>query len=326
MVRLSALNLEHNARAIASSLGIGTNDRAITSLPVHYSFGMSVITSHVVADSPIVVTNRSVIEPEFWDVIRNHKVSFLAGVPQTYEMLWRLKPDTFLPPSLRSMIQAGGRLGLPLVDYFHDLMTKRGGRFHVMYGQTEAAPRMACLPSERLPEKRGSVGLALEEGHFEILDSGGGALRTGELGEVVYYGPNVMLGYAESPIDLALGDVMHGELRTGDLGYLDNEGFLYLTGRMKRIAKVAGLRISLDDIEARLGRFGPFAVVSDGDSGIVLFRPMESNSGTPDLKKLASDLRIHHKALRIIEIPALPLLSSGKINYAQLAKIAQERK
>lgn len=323
-VRLSRRNVLANARSIAHSLGLTENDRAITTLPFHYSFGMSVITSHAVAGSPVIVTGHSVIESAFWEVAEAHQATVLAGVPQTYEMLRRLRIESRLPSTVRSMLQAGGRLRPELVSHFHGLMAERGGRFHVMYGQTEAAPRMACLPSEALPGKIGSVGLPIAGGEFEIRGPDGSPAASGEAGEVVYRGPNVMLGYAESRDDLALGDLTGGELETGDIGYVDADGFLFITGRMKRIAKVAGVRISLDDVESIAARLGHLAAVPDGDDGIALFCTDAELARPTEVRSLAAELGIHPKSLRIVHLSDLPTLPSGKVDYRRLAAMAEE--
>ena len=157
-------------------------------------------------------------------------------------MLRRLDLGKLAPPSLRTLTQAGGRLDPALVRHFHGVAAARGGRLFVMYGQTEATARISVLSPDELPAHAGSVGRALP----------GGALAIDPDGEVIYRGPNVMMGYAEDRADLARGDELGGVLRTGDLGRLDADGRLWITGRVKRIAKVFGLRVNLDELEAWL--------------------------------------------------------------------------
>src|SRR5664280_2877573 len=217
-VRLSSTNIRTNAEQIVNSLGITADDRGVTALPMFYSFGMSVLTSHALAGSPVLVTAVSVLEESFWSDLVRHEVSFLPGVPATYAMLKRLGFDRRDLPRLRALTQAGGRLAPELVSFFHRVMTRQGGHFFVMYGQTEASPRMSCLPSERLPERLGSAGLALAGGELSIRGQNGDELVAGEVGEVIYRGPNVMMGYAESREDLALGATHGAVLATGDLG------------------------------------------------------------------------------------------------------------
>jgi acyl-CoA synthetase (AMP-forming)/AMP-acid ligase II len=319
-VRLSQQNIESNADAIIASLGLTRRDSVMTSLPLHYSYGMSLMTSHILAGGSLVLSEASVLEPAFWDQSRRHEVTYFAGVPYTYQMLRRIGFDPASVPSLRAMTQAGGKLADGLVLAFHEAMTSRGGEFFVMYGQTEASPRIACLPSSELPRRVGSAGRALPGGRLEAVDSDGDAVAQGEVGEIAYEGPNVMMGYAEARDDLSLPDALGGRLLTGDLGYLDPDGFLFLTGRLKRIAKVFGTRISLDEVESSLRIHGPVAVVSRrADTLTVLCEWGDDAEHGATRRQLAAELRLPLPALRFERVDALPLLPSGKVDYAALS-------
>jgi long-subunit acyl-CoA synthetase (AMP-forming) len=180
-----------------------------------------------------------------------------------------------------------------------------------MYGQTEATARMAILPAERLAGKLGSAGRAIP----------GGSLSTTPAGEIVYEGPNVMMGYAASAADLATGDLMAGRLPTGDLGHLDDEGFLYVTGRTKRIAKVFGVRVNLDDIERLLRGDGPVAAVS-GDDRVVVYAEGADAAACAELTtRLSSLLNLHWSGLDVRGLDRLPLLGTGKIDYRTLERL-----
>jgi acyl-CoA synthetase (AMP-forming)/AMP-acid ligase II len=316
VVRLSALNVESNAAAIAESLSIDRSDRAVTSLPLSYSYGLSVLHSHLWAGASVVLSEASVVQPDFWQVIGRWSVTSLAGVPYTYQVLSRLGALVEGSPSLSVMTQAGGRLAPGLVARFHETMAVRGGRFHVMYGQTEASPRMTCLPAGSLPGKLGSVGVPLPGGSVEI-----------DNGEVVYRGPNVMMGYARAPGDLARGDDCGGVLRTGDLGFVDPDGYLWLTGRTKRIAKLFGTRVDLDDVEGLFAGEAPAAAVAgDGDWIDVHFDaglPGGPESGVLDAVRRAAAKRmgVPAGALRLVAHPeGLPRTASGKVDYQKLAR------
>jgi acyl-CoA synthetase (AMP-forming)/AMP-acid ligase II len=218
-------------------------------------------------------------------------------------------------PSLRTMQQAGGALDRRLTAIYAEYMAERSGRLFVMYGQTEATARIAYVPPDRLREKLGAAGIPIPGGSLEI-DPETVELREGRsIGEVIYRGPNVMMGYASSPEDLEEGDTLQGVLRTGDLGYLDADGFLFLVGRSKRIAKVFGHRINLDEVEARLREHGPAAVVGGQDSvwGVCAFGTEESVARLA--ASLARDLRLHHTAVRLRRVDAIPTSASGKIDY-----------
>jgi acyl-CoA synthetase (AMP-forming)/AMP-acid ligase II len=294
LVRLSERNLLSNAESIVRYLGIDAGERAIASLPLAYSYGMSVLHSHLWAGASIAFTEHSLIRPEFWAAVRRHEATSFAGVPYAYAMLERIGMRDMDLPALRTLTQAGGRLDPALA-----LRIAERARFFVLYGQTEASPRIAWVPPERLREKAGSIGVPVP----------GGALRVEE-GELVYEGPNVMLGYAERREDLARGDEQDGVLRTGDLGHADDDGFFYVTGRSKRIAKVFGQRINLDEIEAAVA--GPAGALA-GEDRVDVFAEREV-----DARTLAARFRLPPRALRVHVVERLPVKPSGKVDYGAL--------
>lgn len=309
LVRLSLANLQANARSIAQYLGLSADERAITSLPFHYSYGLSVLHSHLAVGASLVVSDASVMRPELWSAIRTHACTSFAGVPYAYQIMRRVGFDKMELPSLRMLTQAGGKLPAPLVAHYHALMKARGGRFYTMYGQTEATARMSYLPPERAQDKAGSIGIAIPDGTLSI-----------EQDELVYRGPNVMLGYATCSEELALGDTQGGVLHTGDLGYQDDEGFFYITGRRKRFAKVYGLRINLDELEAKVRAEGNAAVLSD-DERLSVFCEFGSDQELAALRAaLASELKLNVNTFRMVRVEALPLLASGKVDYDALSR------
>lgn len=316
-VRLSARNIESNARSIANNLGLTTDERPITSLPLHYSFGLSVLNSHLYAGATVVATADSVLEPSFWTTFREQECTSLAGVPFTFQMLERIGFRSMDLPSLRTLQQAGGALDRNLADLYSRHMAQRGGRLFVMYGQTEATARIAYVPPDRMPAKLGSAGIAIEGGVLRI-DTAHDDRGSQTTGEVIYEGPNVMMGYASNGEDLARGDELNGVLPTGDIGYLDEEGFLFLVGRSKRIAKIFGLRLNLDEVEAILRQNGPAAVVARSDViwGFCEFGTDESLAVLAQL--MAREFKIHHSSLRLTRVDAIPALSSGKVDYRQI--------
>jgi acyl-coenzyme A synthetase/AMP-(fatty) acid ligase len=218
-------------------------------------------------------------------------------------------------PRVRTMQQAGGALDRTLTERYHAHMREKGGRFFVMYGQTEATARIAYVPPERLAEKLGSAGRAIPGGRLRIEAIDGAPPSERRSGEVVYEGPNVMMGYASGGDDVARGDDLGGILHTGDIGYLDADGFLFLTGRSKRIAKVFGLRINLDEVELMLRDDGPAAVVADDDR-IWGFLAYGTDATAMELKAaLARRFHLHPSALELRQVEDLPVTSSGKIDY-----------
>jgi acyl-coenzyme A synthetase/AMP-(fatty) acid ligase len=266
-----------------------------------------VLHSHLLRGATVVLERGGILQRDFWAAVGTYGVTSLAAVPYQYEMLRRLRFDPAGHPTLRTLTQAGGRLRPELVEDFARRMTAVGGRLFVMYGQTEATARMAVLPPERLADKLGSAGLPIPGGSFSIAD-----------GEVVYTGPNTMMGYAESAADLARGDDLGGVLHTGDLGRLDDEGFLFLTGRLKRIGKVFGVRVNLDDVERTLAAHGPVAAVAGDDRLHVFVEGLPDGSTQVVRKELASWLDTHSTGVDVRGIEALPLLPTGKIDYRSL--------
>jgi acyl-CoA synthetase (AMP-forming)/AMP-acid ligase II len=319
-VRLSAANLVANADQIISALGMTSDDIGVAHLPMHYSYGLSVVTSHLRVGGAIHLWPDSVTVPEFWSSLARSGATQFPGVPYHYNFLARGDLATLLPPRLRCFTQAGGALAPRLQTRMREGLGRIGGRFFAMYGQTEAAPRMTTLPHDRLPEKLGSVGRALPGGRITILADDGRPAAPGEVGSVVYEGPNVMLGYAQTVSDLALGDMMDGRLETGDLGRLDAEGFLVLTGRAKRFAKLHGLRLGLEEVEARFAAVAEIAAVDKGDK-ILLFTPTPEPVKTL-LPTVAAEYKILSANLAVREVASLPRKSSGKIDYAALESMA----
>lgn len=325
LVRLSAGNLQANARSIQEYLGIDGAQRAITSLPMHYSYGLSVVNSHLLAGATLLLTAESVVSRTFWDFFRQHEATSLSGVPTHYEMLKQFRFERMSLPSLQTMTQAGGRLAESTIEWFHNLAEQRGQRFFVMYGQTEATARIAYVPHDVLASKIGSVGVAIPGGMLSLVDEQGQAIeRAGEVGELRYRGANVMLGYAEGPGDLALGDIQQGVLSTGDLARFDEDGYYYVVGRLKRMIKVFGNRFGLDEMESTLRADGWDVVMTGRDDLVVavLVRP-EDDACERLRQDIAARYKLNPIAVRVLPVDAIPLSSSGKILYADLLQQAE---
>ncbi len=315
LVRLSGEAVTHNAEAIVSALEISADDVAITTLPLHYTFGLSVLHSHLLAGSTLVLHRGSLTERDFWTAVDTHRVTSLSAVPYQFEMLRRVGFNPAAHPSVTTLAAAGGRLPPRVATEFHHAMAAEGGRLFVMYGATEATARMTVLPPHRLLDKPHSVGLPVP----------GGDVHIGEDGEVVYTGPNVMMGYAESAVDLSRGDELGGVLATGDLGDIDAEGYLSITGRRKRMAKVFGVRINLDDVERLLAEaepvVGPVAALP-GDDRLVLLVEAGDDARCSAVRATVCDrLGLHPSGVLTRGVDALPLLSSGKVDYAAAAAV-----
>ncbi len=311
LVRLSLANLVANAQSIAQYLSLGPGDRALTVLPPFYSYGLSVINSHLQAGATVVLRDLSVLTPDFAATVRDHRVTSLSGVPYTYQMLLRtgtLKGDL---PALNTLTQAGGRLDERLASQVAQLSRDKGWRFFMMYGQTEATARISYVPFDRLEEKLGSIGWAIPGGHLDL---------DGATSELVYSGPNVMLGYALRQQDLALGNVLGGVLRTGDLAERDADGCFRIVGRLNRFIKLTGNRMGLDDLEGQLQQhFALPIMVSGRDERLVVWMEGASEDLVDAARKwLNTQYGVHHSLVRLRAVEQLPLLNTGKRDYQAL--------
>lgn len=234
-------------------------------------------------------------------------------------------PGRALPPSVRVLTQAGGRLGTDVTRQALAWMTATGGRFYCMYGQTEATARISCLDPSRLTDKLGSAGTALPGGRITIGPPGEGtALAPDGTGEIGYTGPNVMMGYAASHEDLARGSEV-AALATGDLGRLDSEGFLYVSGRSSRFTKVQDHRVSLDDVEEWFGRGDECAAVAlHGENpAIMVFAAGGGDRLDQARKAMAAALGAPPSAIAVRTVAVIPRTANGKVDYGSLQRMAQ---
>lgn len=313
LVRLERAAVEANARSIGEYLGLGPEDRAITTLPIHYSYGLSVVNSHLAAGGAILLTDRSVVDDAFWDFFAAEEATSLAGVPYTYELFERIGLRRRRLPSLRTMTQAGGRLPAETAGTYAEWARGAGVRFFVMYGQTEATARMAYVPPERLLDNPGCIGVAIPGGAFHLIDDTGRVVDGAETqGELVYRGPNVMSGYALVEADLAKGREV-SELRTGDLAVRDARGLYRIVGRKNRFSKLFGLRISFDEVEAHLRREGVSAIAAGDDDVLAVGVASADTQVVAD--GLAQTFSLPASVIEVVGYDELPTLSSGKMDY-----------
>lgn len=318
LVRLSAENLNANADSIVDYLHLTAQEKAITVLPMSYTYGLSVLNSHLAVGATILLTDMTVIQREFWDFFTRSGGTSLVGVPYTYMIYRRAGVFSKLAlPTLRYMTQAGGKL--PAEDVFKvaSWCQEHQIKFFVMYGQTEATARMSYLPPDKTLEKSASVGIAIPGGRFAIEDEQHCEITaSGQDGELVYYGPNVSLGYAERQSDLALPDQNQGRLSTGDVARWDDAGYVYITGRLKRFIKMTGNRIGLDDVEQRLRARGFDAVCGGKDD--LLAVALTSGDPAEVVQAISEELKIHHSMVKVIVVSEIPRSDSGKIQYSKL--------
>lgn len=313
LVRQSYQNIQSNADSIAKYLHLDENERPITTLPMHYTYGLSIINSHALCGATILLTEHGLFEQEFWDFLKKEKATSFGGVPYTYEMLKRLRFFDMVLPDLKTMTQAGGKLAKHLHQEFAQYAKDTGKEFIVMYGQTEATARMSYLPAKDSIRKAGSIGIAIPGGRMEIED-----------GELVYYGENVTLGYAQNKEDLIKGDERGGRLKTGDMARVDEEGYYYIVGRKKRFLKVLGNRINLDEVEQILkARYKECELACAGIDDHLYIYVEEENA--PDKEEIISFISektgLNPGVFEVFYIDHIPVSESGKIKYKDLEDV-----
>lgn len=324
LVRQSYGNIQANAESIAQYLQITAQERPITTLPMNYTYGLSVINSHLLCGATIIVTDDMILSRKFWELFKKEEATSFGGVPYTFEMLKKLRFFRMALPSLRYITQAGGKLSPGLHKEFAQYAKEQGKRFIVMYGQCEATARMGYLPAEKSLEKCGSMGIAIPGGRLELTDVAGNVIEQPDVvGELVYYGANVTLGYAQDRKDLEKGDERFGRLETGDMAKRDEDGFYYITGRKKRFLKVFGIRINLDELERMVKAYAEDydCACAGSDDHLYVFLTSQDKQMQEKVRRfLAQKTNLHSSAFTILYIGEVPKNEAGKTLYSKLEK------
>ena len=290
LVRLSYENLLSNTMSICEYLKIIRADRPITTLPMNYSYGLSVINTHLYAGASIILTDQSYAQKTFWDLFKKNSATSFSGVPYTYEILKRIHFERMELPSLKCMTQAGGKLSEELQRFFAEYAIKRNIDFYVMYGQTEATARMSYLAPKLAMEKLGSIGKAIPRGRFEIRDDQNNIInQPGVKGNLFYCGTNVFMGYADSINDLCKENLHN--------------------------------RVNLDEIESILKKkYSDFKIVCCGkDDHLVacVLKPEKDNCIVSDIAEFT---KMNARAFSVKWMDAFPITENGKIAYDLLNK------
>jgi acyl-coenzyme A synthetase/AMP-(fatty) acid ligase len=321
LVRLTKHNVMSNAEAIADYLHIDENERPITMLPMYYSYGLSIINSHLIKGATILLTDKTYAQRDFWNFLKENQATSMAGVPYTWEMLKKLRFFRMDLPSVKTMTQAGGKLNADIAREYIQNAKQADRKFIVMYGQTEATARMSYLPWDQAEEKCGSVGVAVPGGRFELVDDQGNVIQDSHTdGELIYYGDNVSMGYAECVEDLLKGDENNGRLATGDIARRDEDGFYYITGRKKRFVKIWGNRCNLDQIEQIIKTLTTPCACIGVDDLVTIFVTIDNIE--QDIKQLLiTKTGLNSRAFEVRVIDAIPVTESGKIDYTTLKSI-----
>ena len=315
LVRISKENIYSNTIAICKYMKLNENDRAVAYLPFSYTFGLSVVNTHLYVGGSIFITNEKCVRKRFWDNIDKFHITFFAGVPYTYECMKKLCIDRFSLHSLRLMVQAGGKLSEQLQKFWGEYANRTNKQFLIMYGQTEATARISYLPHNDCLKKLGSVGVPIPGCEILIVDEKKENVdKPGKSGEIVCKGNNVSMGYAHNREELSLKDQNNGILYTGDLGFLDDEGYLYIVGRKNRFAKIYGVRVDLSHIEELAKKsFLEEVVVVSNDNKIFLYTNAVVTK--EKINALITKFPLNGNVFVIKEMGELPRNEYGKIKY-----------
>ncbi len=321
LVRQSYVNILDNAKAIADYLKLDDRERPITTLPMNYVYGLSIINSHFLVGATLLLTDKGLMQKEFWSFLKEAKATSFGGVPYTYEMLDKLRFYRMKLPSLRTMTQAGGKITPELHEKFATYAADNNKYFVVMYGAAEATSRMGYLPPEKAVEKRGSMGIPIPGGKFTLIDDDGKEITEPFLtGELVYEGKNVTLGYAEKGEDLIRGDERHGRLETGDMAQFDADGYYYIVGRKKRFLKIYGNRVNLDEIDRLIKAEYEIEVASSGIDDHLYIFVTEEKYAESVRDFVVEKTKLNPAAFKSIVIDEIPKNDAGKTLYKDLKK------
>ena len=321
LVRHSYKNVLENAKNVASVFDIKPVDRVMAVLPIYYTMGLSVITSHLYAGATILLFNGNLTDAAFWKFLKEQKATNFTGVPYSFEILAKLRFFRMDLPHLKIISQGGGKLSNTLFTEFASYADKTGKKFIATYGQTEGTARMAYLPHEYAMIKTGSIGKAIPNGFLQLIDENGCDITEPEKeGELVYHGANVTMGYAVSDKDLQKGDERNEVLHTGDIAKMDKDGFFYIVGRTNRFLKLFGMRISLDELEQLISDEFLMETMCTGNDEKMNIYITKSDISEKVVEFIMRKTGLNQQSFEVSFKPALPRNEAGKIIYNMYAQ------
>lgn len=332
-VLLSHRNLVSNVLTVVAYLRLTPADRVLHALPFYYSYGNSVLHTHLAAGATVIIEPGLVYPHRVLERMAVEQATGFSGVPATYALLLsRARLDRYSLSSLRYLTQAGGAMAPADILRVRELLPKAA--FFVMYGQTEASSRLTYLPPERLADKLGSVGRPIAGTELRVVGADGQPLAPNQIGQVCVRGPGVMLGYWNDP-DATRQVLRDGWLWTGDLGRLDEEGFLYLHGRACELIKTGAHRVSPAEIEeVLLGLDGVAEAVAAGIPDPLLGQAIKVwLVPQPGARLGAREVLAHcRRHLPLYKVPKqvaftaeLPRTASGKIRRLALTELEEQQ-
>ena len=318
-VRLSEKNLKFNTNQISKYLNINSKQSAITTMPLSYSYMLSIFNTHLENGGKIHFTNKSIIQRDFWDYFNRNKINSFYGVPYHYQLLAKNKFKFFTSKNLNYIANAGGKLDVNVVNALVDFCKKKKINFFSMYGQTEASPRISYLPLKFLKSKTESIGKGLPGTKIWIENENKKKIiKPFVSGELVCKGKNISLGYCKSREDLSKSKTNQNVLRTGDLAYFDSDKFFYINGRISRMAKIFGNRINLDELEKRLREKNIISVCKFNNDKISLYIEGKVISEKRLLNTVEKLTSLNRYGFKVRFLKKFPRTQSGKISYAKI--------
>lgn len=325
-VTLSHCNLVANTQSILGYLGLTAADRIVNVLPFYYSYGNSVLHTHLAVGGSIVLENSLTYPHLVVQTMAQESATGFSGVPSTFALLLqRVTLADYDLASLRYLTQAGGAMAPALTQRLRAALPR--ARLFVMYGQTEATARISYLPPERLNDKMGTVGIGIPGVTIEVRDEADARVPAGTAGEVCVRGDNVMLGYWENP--QATARVLRdGWLHTGDIGRMDAEGYLSLVGRSSDMIKTGAHRVSpleIEEVLLALDGVAECAAIGIADEilGEVIKAYVVPRAGaTLDSRAVQAHCRARLAVYKVPKdvafVASLPRTASGKIKRFML--------
>ena len=308
-VKITFENILENTISIRKYLNIKKKDIGVSTLPISYSYGISVINMHLLNENNFVCNKSSILEKKFWELLKKYKVTNFSGVPFSFELLDRINFYKFDMHNIRFITQAGGKLHTNIIAKICNHLKKIKINFFVMYGQTEASPRISYIELKDLIKKPDSVG--------KVIPGGKIILSKKKLGEIIYYGKNIYRGYANKRNDLEkLSNIKN--LKTGDLGFIDKDGFLFIKGRVNREVKIYGRRINLDIIENFINNMQEkkyLCIKKDHNLYIVYINIVDEINIK---KKIFKEFKIPGNIIKFKKIDKLPINKNKKISYQKI--------
>jgi len=321
-VMVSHQNLIANTEAILRSQHLKDDERAMLILPLNYCFGASVLHTHLYQGGGVVFDRRFMFPDKVLRAIDKHGCTTFAGVPTVYNILLHRSNIRSIPmPSLRRFLQAGGALAPERIREMQAAVPT--AEFYVMYGQTEATARISCLPPGRLDEKLGSVGPPLDNLTVRIVDEHGRNVPKGEVGEILVKGPSVSSGYLNDSEE-SRRVFKEGWLWTGDLGYLDEDGYIWIHGRKGAFLKMRGVRVSFAEVEATVGAMPGIyecaaSAVPHEEVGEALVLWVVPEQGAQNIaEQVRRSLPVHWNCESVKIVSEIPKTPHGKISLSAL--------